>query len=165
MKSRLVLALLGLLAPVALLSCAGDTVNGVEPADTADANSLMHHSAAIIFLVDNFDQLPEKQVGVSEDSTVYAQYAQPTTRYPHGILGDAIEAGQLIVLKDGEIYTHTLDDQYVFEDIRPRLFDVDNDGQMEMVTIRTHVMNFSQSLASQHEFTHVVQGGDDCARP
>ena len=133
------LALLGLLTPFALLSCTGASVNGAESTDTKDVDSLTNHDAVITFLADNFDQLPEKQIGVSEDSTVYAQYAQPTTRYTHGILGDIIEAGQLVVLRDGTIYTHTIGDQYVFEDIKPRLFDVDGDGQMEMVTIRTHV--------------------------
>ncbi len=133
------LALLGLLTSCALLSCTDASVNGVESTDAMDADSLMDHDAVLMFLADNFDQLPEKQIGVSEDSTVYAQYAQPTTRYTHGILGDTIEAGQLVVLRDGTSYTHTLGDQYVFEDIKPRLFDVDSDGQLEMVTIRTHV--------------------------
>jgi hypothetical protein len=102
-------------------------------------DSLVDHDAIVMFLADNFNQLPERQISISEDGTVYAQYAQPTTRYAHGILGDAIEAEQLVVLKNGTIYTQTVADEYVFEDIKPRLVDVDSDGQLEIVTIRTHV--------------------------
>ncbi len=94
---------------------------------------------AIKTLTDNFDLLPEKQITIGSNNNIYAQYAQPTTKYGHNILGDRIEAEQLVVLRGGMTYTHTLSDQYVFEDIKPRLYDVDNDGQMEIVTIRTHV--------------------------
>ena len=114
-------------------------VNGVELDDPVDVDFPTDHDAIIAFLADNFDQLPEQQIGVSEDSTVYAQYVQPTTRYTHGILGDAVEAGQLVVLRNGISYVHTLGDQYVFEDLKPRLFDVDGDGQVEIIAIRTHV--------------------------
>ena len=33
----------------------------------------------------------------------------------------------------------TLEEGYLFEDLRPRLFDVDRDGTLEFITIRTHV--------------------------
>ncbi len=49
-----------------------------------------------------------------------------------------MEAEQLVVIRKGAIYIHNVADAYVFEDTNPRLFDVDNDGQMEIVTIRTH---------------------------
>ena len=94
---------------------------------------------SIKFLTDSFEQLPERQISIGSTHVIYAQYAKPTAKYGHNILGDSIEAQQLVVLRDEILYTHTLGDQYVFEDIKPRLFDVDNDGQMEIVTIRTHV--------------------------
>ena len=97
------------------------------------------HGAISELLRASYNQLPESLVSVSEDSTVYAQYAQPTSRYRHGILGDEIEAGQLVVLRDGVAFAHTLDEQHVFEDLRPRLIDVDGDGQVEIVAIRSHV--------------------------
>lgn len=90
-------------------------------------------------LTDQFEQLPEQQISVSGNGDTYALYAQPTAKYGHGILGDAIEAEKLVVLHNGATYTHTLSDEYVFEDIKPRLYDVDNDGQVEIITIRTHV--------------------------
>ncbi|SHJ38582.1 Repeat domain-containing protein [Malonomonas rubra DSM 5091] len=111
----------------------------VKLATDRTLTALKADKAVIRALTDEFSQLPEKQISVSEDGAVYAQYSQPTTRYQHGILGDAIEAGQLIVARNGTFYKHTLAEQYVFEDIKPRLFDVDNDGQMEIVTIRSHI--------------------------
>ncbi|NKB69692.1 MAG: hypothetical protein GKR89_21695 [Candidatus Latescibacteria bacterium] len=97
------------------------------------------HEVLVRFLIDKFEPLPERQLAASPDSSVYALYAQPTGRYRHGILGDTIEAGRLVVWRDGVVYTHTLDEQYVFEDLRPRLFDVDNDGKLEILAIRSHV--------------------------
>lgn len=83
-------------------------------------------------------QLPEKQVAISADGLVYAQYTQPTSRYKHGILGDSIEAEQLMVIRENTVFKHTLTHEYVFEDIKPRLFDVNNDGELEVITIRSH---------------------------
>lgn len=102
-------------------------------------SSAIASNRAIGFLANNFAQLPERQISIGNANAIYAQYAQPTVKYGHNILGDKIEAEQLVVLRDGITYTHTLADQYVFEDIKPRLFDVDNDGQLEIITIRTHV--------------------------
>jgi hypothetical protein len=100
--------------------------------------SVSEKSEIVQYLADNFEQLPEKQIAMSDDATVFAQYAQPTTKYRHGILGDAVEADQLVVVRDSVVYTHTVADEFVFEDIKPRLFDVDNDGELEVITIRSH---------------------------
>lgn len=67
-----------------------------------------------------------------------AWYVAPTTRYGHGILGDAIEAGGLsIELANGAQTTLTLPDDHVFEDRTPRLADLDGDGSTEIITIRS----------------------------
>ncbi len=87
----------------------------------------------------DYEQMAEQEMAISQAQNVVAQYAGPVTRYSHGILGDAIEASQLVVNIDGVFYQHDLSEDYVFEDIRPRLFDVDSDGQLEFVCIRTHV--------------------------
>ena len=63
----------------------------------------------------------------------------PTEKYGHGVLGDKIEAGQLVAVVDGVFYEFTLQSDYVYEDIRPRLYDVDGDNQLEFITIRTNV--------------------------
>ncbi|GAB5508941.1 MAG: hypothetical protein Rhims3KO_03420 [Hyphomicrobiales bacterium] len=67
-----------------------------------------------------------------------AWYVAPTTRYAHGILGDAIEAGGLRVeLASGAQTTLSLPDDQVFEDRTPRLADLDSDGRTEIITIRS----------------------------
>ena len=69
---------------------------------------------------------------------VSANYADPTTRYDHGILGDAVEYGALEMrLRDGRKLRLTLPETSVFEDIEPRLFDLDGDGTPEVVTIES----------------------------
>lgn len=87
----------------------------------------------------NYQQLPEQEIANSIDTRVYAQYAMPSEKYGHGILGDKIEAEQLVVVADSVFYTFKLENEYVFEDIRPRLYDVDGDGALEFITIRTHI--------------------------
>lgn len=83
-------------------------------------------------------RLPDGEVAVAPgQGVVQAWYARPTDRYGHGVLGDAIEAGSLVVVDDqGRRHEHVLGDHRVFEDITPRLVDLDGDGANEVVTIR-----------------------------
>lgn len=90
-------------------------------------------------LVTNYKQMPEQEITRSLDNRVYGQYAMPTEKYDHGILGDKIEAEQLVVVVDSVFYEFNLPSEYVFEDIRPRLYDVDCDNELEFITIRTNV--------------------------
>ncbi len=76
------------------------------------------------------------------DGLVAAWYDGATTRYPHGVLGDDIEASELFVIAN-EAGTQcsqqvVLDDNEVFEDLAPRLVDMDGDGEMDVVTIISH---------------------------
>ena len=88
---------------------------------------------------------------VAADSVLSARYADPTTRYGHGILGDAVEWGTLEVEtrigvgKAGAGATEraitwqiVLTDDRVFEDTEPRLWDVTGDGVPEIVTVVSH---------------------------
>lgn len=69
---------------------------------------------------------------------VSARYTDPTPRYDHGILGDAIEYGTLeLRLRDGQGLRLVLPDTHVFEDIAPRLHDLDGDGDVEVIVIET----------------------------
>lgn len=69
---------------------------------------------------------------------VEAEYADPTSRYDHGILGDEIEWGALLLtLHDGSTIKVTLPETRVFEDLNPRLADVDGDGFPEVITVET----------------------------
>lgn len=68
-----------------------------------------------------------------------AWYDGATIRYAHGVLGDAVEAGELHAKTvDGKTLSLTLDLKQVFEDITPRLADIDGDGRNEIITIRSH---------------------------
>ena len=72
------------------------------------------------------------------EDVVGARYAEPTTRYAHGILGDAIEHGALVMeTESGRRLRVTLPENRVFEDTEPRLFDVDGDGEREVIVVET----------------------------
>lgn len=90
-------------------------------------------------LADNYTTMPEQAVSNSLDKKLYAQYAMPTEKYTHGILGDKIEAEQLVVVVDSVFYEFQLPEEYVFEDVAPRFYDVDGDNELEIITIRTNV--------------------------
>ncbi len=81
--------------------------------------------------------LPENLIARDSASGMTARYTDPTTRYRHGILGDAVEGGGLLVVLKGKEYYFKLDENHVFEDLMPRLADVDGDGVPELVTIRS----------------------------
>ncbi len=81
--------------------------------------------------------LPDGRVARGRGDILRAWYADPTTRYRHGILGDAIEAGALVVrTADGAMQILVLPETEVFEDRTPRLIDLDMDGNTEVEAIR-----------------------------
>lgn len=108
-----------------------------EKEGAADPNEV--NESVINLLATEYELLPEKEISKSLDFRVYAQYAMPTEKYDHGILGDQIEAEQLVVVVDEVFYEYKLPDDYVFEDIRPRLYDVDGDSELEFICIRTNI--------------------------
>ncbi len=68
-----------------------------------------------------------------------ARYAGPTTRYPHNVLGDAIEHDTLeAVLTDGRRTAVRWGADMVFEDTAPRLVDLDGDGAPEVIVVESH---------------------------
>ena len=77
------------------------------------------------------------------ETIVGAQFGDPTTRYSHGILGDAIEFGSLVIETEDwahrQRYRITLPETHVFEDLAPRLWDITGDGRPEVVVIETDV--------------------------
>ena len=76
--------------------------------------------------------------GAAADVTA-ARYTEPTDRYTHGILGDAIEFGALVMTVDGAEVLLRLPETHVFEDVAPRLIDIDLDGVHEVMVVETKV--------------------------
>ncbi|WP_291824033.1 hypothetical protein, partial [Bosea sp. (in: a-proteobacteria)] len=68
-----------------------------------------------------------------------AYLVDPTTRYGHGVLGDAIEAGGFVVERDGQRLLFRLGPDAVFEDRRVRLADLDGDGQPEAIVVKAYL--------------------------
>lgn len=88
------------------------------------------------------DGLPDGLIAKSNSGSdiLSAWYGEPTKRYAHGILGDAVEAGRLLVeTSDGATKSLRLPKNSVFEDRYPRLVDLDGDGTIEVITIKSSV--------------------------
>jgi len=87
------------------------------------------------------DGIPFGYIAVADgDGIRRAWYINPTDRYGHGVPGDAIEAGGLAVEDGfGRRYEVLLPVSEVFEDIAPRIADINNDGRNEVITIRSSV--------------------------
>jgi hypothetical protein len=84
------------------------------------------------------DAIPHAGVAIGKNQIHRAWLVQATGRYDHGVLGDLIEAGALKVqLRDGREMVYELGDQYVFEDLTPRLADMDGDGLDEIILARS----------------------------
>lgn len=120
-----------------LWACTKEEEPEIDPPDPT--NTTTAHETIINRLTTEYVPMPEQVVTINADSSIYAQFAQPVTRYNHGILGDAIEAGQLVVYARDTFLSLELAEVYVYEDIRPRLKDVDQDGIEECITIRSHI--------------------------
>lgn len=98
--------------------------------------------------------LPDSRPGFGTLDVDEAWLIEPTTRYGHGVLGDAIEAaGVLVVMFDGRRLEYRLPDDSVFEDLEPRVADLDYDGRDDVITVRSRPGRGS-ALAVLH-----VEGG------
>lgn len=76
------------------------------------------------------------------DTITAAGFAEPTARYTHGVLGDAVEWGALEIqtlTPEGQPLTQRfrLPKDHVFEDLAPRLADVTGDGLPEVIVVET----------------------------
>ena len=68
-----------------------------------------------------------------------ATYAEPTARYPHGVLGTPVNHAALdVTLADGTHRRVRWAAGMVFEDTAPRLVDLDGDGAPEVITVESH---------------------------
>jgi len=82
--------------------------------------------------------LPDGRIATGMHDIARAWFAQPTMRYDHGILGDGVEAGSLVIdTRSGRRQEIKLDDGAVFEDLEPRLADIDGDGHDDVVAVKS----------------------------
>lgn len=81
---------------------------------------------------------------VAAETILSADYAGPTDRYAHGVLGDAIEWSELRIVTDRQTYRFSLPTDRVFEDLAPRLADIDNDGGPEVIVVEAQANTGAQ---------------------
>jgi hypothetical protein len=82
--------------------------------------------------------LPDGRIAIGSGDIARAWLAEPTDRYDHGILGDKLEAGAVVIVRrDGAQQTLKLKPDAVFEDLEPRIVDLDGDGHDEIVLIKS----------------------------
>ena len=85
-------------------------------------------------------RLPQSQATPGQRDIAWAWLASPTARYPHASMGSALHAASLHVMgQDGRAASVQLPKQRVFEDLQPRLIDLDGDGRDEIVVIEADV--------------------------
>jgi hypothetical protein len=91
--------------------------------------------------------LPDGVVATGSRDIARAWLAEPTDRYDHAVLGDKIEASSLMIeTRDGKRHVVRLKDDAVFEDLEPRLADLDGDGRDEIIVVKSYIKRGS-SLA------------------
>jgi hypothetical protein len=85
------------------------------------------------------DALPDGRVATGSREIARAWLAEPTGRYGHGVLGDAIEASSLVIeRKDARRETVRLGADSVFEFLEPRIADL-GDGSEKIVVVRSYL--------------------------
>jgi len=83
-------------------------------------------------------QIPHSRVARGSQDIAEAWLALATNRYPHGVLGDSIEASRLAVeSRQGKFLSLDLPPHRVFEDLQPRLIDLDGDGRDEIIVVES----------------------------
>lgn len=92
------------------------------------------------------------------ETAISARFTEPTDRYAHGVLGDNIEYGTLEITASNaasqrrlnqpasEYSTVTVNLPFdrVFEDLEPRIVDVDQDGTSEVIVIESSIREGAQ---------------------
>ena len=91
--------------------------------------------------------LPNGRVATGTGDIARAWLTEPTDRYDHGIFGDKLTATALAIRRrDGTRQTVKLGADAVFEDLTPRIADLDGDGRDEIVVVKSSLRQGS-SLA------------------
>jgi hypothetical protein len=89
--------------------------------------------------------LPDARVAIGTERVARAWFADPTSRYRHGVLGDAIEAGSLVIeRRNGQRAILRLGADAVFEDIEPRIAKINGN---EMIVVVKSYLDRGSALA------------------
>ena len=84
--------------------------------------------------------LPGGRVVAGTRDIARAWLAAPTDRYSHAVFGHRLAAGSLVIeTRAGKRFTVRLKDDAVFEDLAPRLGDLDGDGRDEIVLVKSYL--------------------------
>lgn len=84
------------------------------------------------------DQLPHSWVMHGSRDIAKAWLAGSTDRYPHGVLGDRLEASTLVIeTRAGKQIKTELPATRVFEDLQARIVDLDGDGRDEILVVES----------------------------
>jgi hypothetical protein len=85
-------------------------------------------------------QISHSRVAQGRGVIAKAYFSSPTRRYAHGVLGDDIEAASLtLILIDGKELRYELPESRVFEDLEPRLVNLDAKGADEVVVVESDI--------------------------
>jgi hypothetical protein len=83
-------------------------------------------------------QVPGSEVGRGTQQFERVWLADATARYPHAVFGSSLHAESLLARsRFGDTYQVTLARDRVFEDIAPRVIDLDRDGQEEILVVES----------------------------
>jgi hypothetical protein len=84
------------------------------------------------------DPIPDGRVALGDGMISQAWLSEPTLRYRHGVLGDNVEAEMLnLRLKDGSVLTFQLPNDSVYEDLEPRLIELN--GEEAVLVVRSYL--------------------------
>lgn len=98
----------------------------------------------------SYPQLPDSKKSFGHNNIRSAWLANPTSRYSHGVLGDNLEASTLVIEDQrGQLYSHDLPSSRVFEDLNPRLIDINQDQRDEVLLVESD-LDLGASLAIYH---------------
>jgi hypothetical protein len=84
--------------------------------------------------------LAHASVTQGERNIAPAWLATATDHYNHGVLGDEIGAATVAArLQNGDVLRYDLPADSVFEDLTLRLYDIDGDGDTEIILVRSNL--------------------------
>ena len=108
--------------------------------------------------------IPDARIAAGIDKVARTWLSDPTGRYRHGVLGDAIEAGSLTIeYRDGRRTTLRLGADAVLEDLEPRVARINGDERI--VVVKSYVARGSALAIVDPETTAIIAETPPIGRP